>query len=115
MLAPNPAAVFALGEAELIQLFKRGEHKAWRENVYVLHQENLNQELYDFLVLKGYPKNVAQMVFTKEKANVSTSSETDHESLWTPELRQLFYDYNWPYFEIFSEYKSELKGISTKL
>ena len=74
ILAPNPHAVVALDKTELIQLFQRGEHKAWLEDVYVIHQENLKQELYDFLILQGYPEDDAQMVFQVQKQNVSSPS-----------------------------------------
>ena len=135
ILAPNPHAVVALNETELMQLFQRGEHKTWLEDVYVLHQENLSQELYDFLILQGYSEDDAQMVFQVQKQNVSSPSRMDYstnlgpelepeyipdtpidyKSFWTPELRQQFYDLNWIYFELFPEYKSELSGIKLKL
>ncbi len=114
-LALKPDEIFALEEAELIQFFQRGKHKEWLENTFVIHQENLRQELYNFLILQGYPEEAAKVALHIAKENVSLSSKKDYKSFFTHELKQHFYDLNWPFFEIFPEYKSELSGIKTKL
>ncbi len=51
------------------------------------------------------------------KENTSRASkqkQAEFGQFWSPEFRQFFYDREWVLFEMFPEYKTELKGIKVK-
>ena len=72
-----------------------------------LHQENLNQELYSFLLDCNYPQNEVEFIQNAKRVNV-TSRKIDKiktESFYEPDIMQKMLQRNRLLFELFPEYK----------
>ena len=81
--------------------------------IVFLHQENLNSELYEFLLYVGYPKNKITFIKNANRVNITPRErdEQDLASFYTRELLQDVLRRDKLIFEIFSEYEREAMEV----
>jgi hypothetical protein len=76
--------------------------------IVFLHQENLSQELYEFLLSCGYSSSHIGFLLESERVNV-TPRDTEQqrlENFYTPELVQSVLERDRLLFDMFPEYRS---------
>lgn len=102
---PDPVSVLNRLDESYVQQKKYVDDMA---KVTFLHQENLNQELYEFLLRMGYPEKQIAFIKDAEKYNVTqrTSEQVNTADFYTPELIEQVIARDRLLFEIFPEYKS---------
>lgn len=99
----EPDKVFEAIDKEYILRKKALEHLP---EIKFLHQENLDRELYEFLLSLGYPQADIGYILHADKVNV-TPRDTDQSSLanfYSPELVQDILEKDRFLFELFPEY-----------
>ncbi len=74
--------------------------------IIFLHQENLNEELYEFLLGVGYPKKDISFIKEHKKVNVTAreSNEMEFNNFYTKELVEDILEKDRLLFELFPEY-----------
>ena len=87
------------------------EAEKYREdmfNVHFLKTESLNQDLHDFLLSMGYPKNKIKFILDLDKINPKGAGKQRTNYNWstyfTPELKDLVKNKEKLIFSIFPEY-----------
>jgi hypothetical protein len=76
-------------------------------NIVFLHNENLNEELYNFLFENGYPKNDIDFILRAKKVNVSKRDRNQKyiTDFFNPKLLDEVSQIDKLIFSIFPEYK----------
>ena len=72
--------------------------------VHFIHTERLNQELFEFLLGKGYPKESIQSILSKAKINTSRTSY-DYRQWYTHRLRRDIEQKDALIFRLFPEFR----------
>lgn len=102
---PDPARVLELLDDAYIEEARYRDDMA---NITFLHQENLNQELYDFLLGLGYPARQLDFIRHAEKLNITPRTEDQKKlrDFYTPALVEQIYARDKLLFDIFPEYRN---------
>jgi hypothetical protein len=76
-------------------------------DIVFLHQENLNQELYEFLSGCGYPREDIEFLLEAERVNVTHRENTQRklENFYAPELVETVIRRDRLIFDLFPEYR----------
>lgn len=108
-LFPDPLAIMELSESQFADFFRNGGYKDWFRHVRFIHTENLNVELYEFLLEVGCPAKRARNVLASGRLNVSNENREAWWDQYDAGLARRVYRKDWIFFEMFPEYRSELK------
>jgi hypothetical protein len=87
--------------------FSSGDYKNDMFPTHFILTHTLNQQLYDFLLEQGYPKNAIEFILKKEKVlplGKGRSNEQKWEKYYTPELKKLVRKKDSFLFEMFPEF-----------
>ena len=81
--------------------------------IVFLHQDNLNQELYEFLLSVGHPEKAISFILEADKVNVTPRkhSQRDLSSFYSQSLMDDVYEKDKLLFDLFPEFKYSLIGI----
>jgi len=83
-------------------LIKRARETA--HPVHFLHMERLNQELFEFLLVKGYP--LRRIEFIQKKAKINTSRKNhDYREWYSEQLRREIEEKDALVFRLFPEFQ----------
>ena len=72
--------------------------------VHFIHTERLNQELFDFLLLKDYPRQAIEFIPGKDKVNTSRADH-NHRSWYSDKLRREIEQRDALIFRLFPEFQ----------
>ena len=81
MFFKNPNLIFSKATEKY---FKTSSYRKDLGAITFLRQENLNNELYNFLFRMGYQQNKIAFIQGANKSNVTKSDMEDRNKLWTP-------------------------------
>lgn len=87
---------------------KQRRYRADMGQVVFLHQENLREELYQFLLSVGYPEEKSRFILEAKKVNVTprTGDQLQIEGFYTQELVEDILKKDRLLFELFPEYRT---------
>ncbi len=86
------------------------ESGAYRTDMFPVHfifTHRLNQQLYDFLLEQGYPKDSIEFILQKEKVlplGKGRTQEQKWEKYYSPDLKELVRKKDWFLFALFPEF-----------
>ena len=73
-------------------------------NVRFLHTENLNEELYNFLLEMGYRQKKVQFILQSPPENTTKGKKKNWKNYYTPELKKEIRTKERLIFDLFPEY-----------
>ncbi len=88
--------------------FESGAYKKDMFPTQFIFTHKLNQQLYEFLLQCGYPKESIEFILKKEKVlpqGKGRTNEQQWEKYYTPELKELVRKKDWFLFELFPEFE----------
>ena len=105
----NPAHVLSTIDDEYID---QGRYGSDMPPVVFLHQENLREELYQFLLKAGYSAEKIGFILEAGRVNVTprASGPNKTDGFFTPDLARRVLDKDRLLFELFPEYKGTGPG-----
>jgi hypothetical protein len=107
MYSINPEKLLAILDKDFFD--QEDNLKNFFPDITFLHTENINQELYDFLIKKGFRKKDLQFVLNEPKKNVSTKRSTS--DLLIPEAVSMILECEWFLFKLFPEYLTSYENV----
>lgn len=84
-----------------------GRHLEDAYNVHFLNTEDLNRRLYDFLSCQGYQADDLEFVLELDRVlpmNIGRTEDQKWEHYYTPDLKNLIRERDWPLFALFPEF-----------
>jgi hypothetical protein len=102
----DPMSVISRLDREYV---RSGRHKADMFNVDLLHMHHLNQDLYSYLLSKGYAHQDIAFIQGLGKILPMGKGRQDHqrwEQYYTPTLKAFIRERDWALFEMFPEFDS---------
>jgi len=99
--------IFCKNHKEAIQnidhdFMENGFYEKYFPNVKFLKTENINQDLYDYLLTVGFRKKEINWVLSEEKVRVS--NKKPWQEFITSESKQQIIENEWLFFKLFPEY-----------
>ncbi len=96
----EPVKVLSKTDAQLAEYFQSRRYRQDMHRVHFLRTEHLNADLHDFLLSKGFHREVLQFIPTQGRVNANVT--TDSATWFTPELidyikekNRIYYRYFW--------------------
>ena len=110
--APRPREIMEMSADEFIAFFKGGRYRDWFRRLRVLHAEDMNRELYQFLLEMGYSEERIRFIPEQGPVNASPPAGKNWRDFYDDELLRWVYEKEWIYFEMFPEYGLGRNGVA---
>ena len=95
----DPWKILSKTDAELTEYFQSQQYRKDMPRVHFLRTEQLNSDLHDFLLSRGFGRDALRFILAQGKANVSVA--TNPEAYFTPALADYVKEKNRIYYRYF--------------